>query len=101
MFTGLVEGVGTVISTAEMREARRITIEADLAPELVIGESVSVDGACLTAVELADGTFSVEAIGSTLSRTIAGGYHAGRRVNLERALQVGARLGGHFVQGHV
>jgi riboflavin synthase len=101
MFTGLVEAVGTVVGVREMKDARRITIETGIAPELTLGESVSVDGACLTAVEMLSSTFSVEAIGSTLSRTIAGGYHEGSRVNLERAIRVGDRLGGHFVQGHV
>jgi riboflavin synthase len=102
MFTGLVEAVGTVDDVHELNESRRIRIRAPgIADELSIGESVSVDGACLTAVEVGGGAFAVEAIGTTLSRTIAGGYRAGTRVNLERALRLSDRLGGHLVQGHV
>lgn len=72
-----------------------------MAPELTPGQSVSVDGACLTVVSVEDDVFLVEAIGTTLSRTVAGGYRVGTRVNLERALRMGDRLDGHLVQGHV
>lgn len=102
MFTGIVEAVGTVASIREMSEARELRVEApDLAPELAAGDSIAVDGACLTVVESDASSFVTEVIGTTLSRTIAIDYVQGAEVNLERAVQVGERLDGHFVQGHV
>jgi riboflavin synthase len=102
MFTGLVEAVGTLTEVREMVGARRLTVSAPgFAESLSLGESVAIDGACLTAVEVRRDSFSVEAVSSTLARTVAGGYHAGSRVNLERAAVLGDRLGGHLVQGHV
>jgi riboflavin synthase len=68
---------------------------------LALGDSVAVDGVCLTATSLLDGAFTVDAVGTTLGRTTLGGWAEGRRVNLERALALGQRLGGHIVQGHV
>ena len=102
MFTGLVEEVGTVVAVATGREGRRMSIRAPgIAPHLTEGASVAVDGACLTAAALADDAFLVDVVPATLSRTVAGAYEARTRVNLERALRVGDRLGGHLVQGHV
>jgi riboflavin synthase len=102
MFTGLVEAVGTVTEVREMVGARRLAISwLALPDDLAVGDSVSVDGACLTVVEVEKDRFSAEAIASTLARTVAGAYHAGSRVNLERAAALGDRLGGHLVQGHV
>lgn len=101
MFTGIVETIGSVAAVEPLGEGRRLAVAAPWAGDLRIGESVAVDGACLTVVEAAGGTFRVEAVRETLARTIAGGYAVGRRVHLERALAVGDRLGGHFVQGHV
>lgn len=102
MFTGLVEAVGTVTEVREMVGARRLAISWLALPEdLAVGDSVSVDGACLTVVEVGKDKFSASAIASTLERTVAGAYHAGSRVNLERAAALGDRLGGHLIQGHV
>ena len=102
MFTGIVEAVGVVAAVEEARGGRRLTVQAPgLAPELGVGDSVAVDGACLTVVEPGSGGFQVDVIGTTLSRTVAAGYRAGSRVNLERALRLGDRLDGHLVQGHV
>jgi len=102
VFTGIVEAVGRVEAVREGRGARRIAIRAPGAwGDLTPGASVAVDGACLTAVEVRDGGFAVDAIGTTLSRTVAGRYAVGSRVNLERALRMGDRLDGHLVQGHV
>ncbi len=102
MFTGIIETVGTVVTLADGDEARTLAIRAPkLTPDLGIGHSIAVDGACLTVVELEGGLFSVTAIGTTLSRTVASSYRQGTRVNLERSLLVGDRLDGHFVQGHV
>jgi riboflavin synthase len=101
MFTGLVEAIGTVRGTEPLGEGTRLSIAASFAAELEIGESVAVDGVCLTVVERGEGAFAVEAVRETLARTTVGRLEAGRRVNLERSLAVGDRLGGHFVQGHV
>jgi len=102
VFTGIVEEVGTVSSVEPMENVRRIRIAASLVLEgLEIGASVSLDGACHTAVAIDSGGFTVETVGSTISRTISGGYDVGSRVNLERGAILGARLDGHLVQGHV
>jgi len=102
MFTGLIEAVGTVGEVREMQAGRRLVIHApQLGAALAVGDSVAVDGACLTAVETGPDAFAVEVIGTTLSRTVAGRYRPGSRVNLERALRLGDRLGGHMVQGHI
>ena len=102
MFTGIVEAVG-VVETVEPRDTtRRIRIRVpEWAGELEAGASVSVDGACLTAVEVDEDGFWLDAVGTTLSRTVAGDYGPGSRVNLERAMALGERLEGHLVQGHV
>jgi riboflavin synthase len=103
MFTGIVEAMGTVRSIGELEGGRTFVIDAPEAvlEDLGIGGSIAVDGCCLTAVELHQGSFGVEAIGTTLSRTVVGEYRVGTRVNLERAVRVGDRLDGHIVQGHV
>ena len=102
MFTGLVEEVGTVVEVASRPEGRRMTIRAPaVVADLAEGASVSVDGACLTAAAVEGDAFVVEVVPATLARTVAGAYQAGARVNLERALRLGDRLGGHLVQGHV
>jgi len=102
MFTGIVEAVGTVREVNRRSRTCGFTLEAPgVMAGLVTGASVSVDGACLTAVEILEEGFTVEVIGTTLSRTVAGGYAPGSRVNLERALRLGGRLDGHLVQGHV
>ncbi len=100
MFTGIVTALGTVRVVKRTARGLRLTIAAPyrgLAP----GESISVDGACLTVVAKERGTFAVEAIVTTRGRTKIGGYRAGTRVNLERALRASDRLGGHIVAGHV
>lgn len=101
MFTGLVETIGTVRGAELLGEGRRLSIEAAFADGLGRGESVAVDGVCLTVVERDAEAFAVEAVRETLARTTLGRLDAGRRVNLERALALGERLGGHLVQGHV
>ncbi len=103
MFTGLVTDMGVV----ERREPRaggaRLTIRPGAMPvdELVLGESVAVNGACLTVVERGEGRMSFDAVPETLARTTLGSFRPGTRVNLERALRLSDRLGGHLVQGHV
>jgi len=102
MFSGIVETVGTVVAAQTTPEGRRIRVRApELVGDLAVGGSVAVDGACLTAVEVHPDGFAADVIGTTLSRTIAGTYGEGTRVNLERALRLGDRLDGHLVQGHV
>lgn len=100
MFTGLIDDVGVVerVERAEAgRELRILSRYVGLTP----GESISVNGACLTVREFGEGWFSVAAIVTTLERTSIGAWQAGHRVNLERAMRLGDRLGGHLVQGHV
>ncbi len=103
MFTGIVEAMGTVVGLEEGSSTRRMVVEvgSGFLDGVVPGASIAVDGACLTPIRVEEGRFTVEAIGTTLSRTIAGGYGRGTRVNLERALALGGRLDGHLVQGHV
>ena len=102
MFTGIVEATGTVSRVEARAAGRRIRFRApDVVAGLAIGDSVAVDGACLTAVEVHPDGFSADVIGTTLDRTVAGSYRDGTRVNLERSLRLGDRLDGHMVQGHV
>jgi len=102
MFTGIVEAMGEIVEVEARGDDRRLTIDAGtVCDDLSVGDSISVDGACLTAVEIRDATFRVDLIAPTLHRTIAGDYEVGTRVNLERALRFSDRLDGHLVQGHV
>lgn len=100
MFTGIITAVGTV--RAARSDARGLELEI-AAPydDLADGESVAVDGACLTVQRIGAGWFEVHVIATSLDRTRFGRYAAGRRVNLERAVRAGDRLGGHLVQAHV
>lgn len=98
VFTGIVEEIGTI---REARPGTLVVQARQVMDDLKLGDSVAVDGTCLTVVERTDRTFTVTIQPETLRRTISGGYVAGRRVNLERALLATGRLGGHIVQGHV
>ena len=100
MFTGIVTEVGKVV--AVRRETDRLAFRIEMGyKDLVEGESIAVGGACLTVVTLGDNWFEVEAIVTTRSRTWFGDLQVGDEVNLERSVQLGDRMGGHFVQGHV
>lgn len=101
MFTGIVETVGRIESVEPMDRGRRLAVAAPWAEDLAVGESVAVDGCCLTVVGTGAGTFLAEAVRETVRRTVVADYVPGTAVNLERAMAVGDRLGGHFVQGHV
>jgi riboflavin synthase len=102
MFTGIIETVGTIHSVREKSGAREFVIRApEFSSEIKLGDSITVDGACQTAVAQDDETFTIETIGTTLSRTVAGTYRVGSPVNLERSMILGGRLDGHLVQGHV
>lgn len=102
MFTGLVEEIGTVETLEQLDNAVRLTVSgptvtSDAAP----GDSIAVDGVCLTVVDSSNGAFTADVMKETLDRSRLGSYEPGSRVNLERAVSVGTRLGGHIVQGHV
>jgi riboflavin synthase len=101
MFTGIVQEIGSVRSVDRGSEGTRIEIEARLAGELREGDSVAVEGACLTATRVADGAFSADVMNQTLGLTTLGALGEGAAVNLESALRAGDPLGGHVVQGHV
>ena len=102
MFTGLVEAMGRIESAVDDGDGRRLAVRWDgLDAPLAIGESVAVNGCCLTVVASGPGRFEVQAGPETLLRTNLGGRGPGDAVNLERAVRVGDRLGGHIVQGHV
>lgn len=100
MFTGLIEVVGTMHAVRDTAEGRELEI---LSPwrDLVAGESIAVNGACLTVVTVRDDRFTVQVVATSRERTAFADYEAGRRVHLERAMRLGDRLGGHLVQGHV
>jgi len=100
MFTGLITDVGT-IDRVQLTDAGREFRIRTAFRDLAAGESIAVNGACLTVREFGDGWFTVAAVLTTLGRTTIADWEAGRRVNLERALAAGDRLGGHMVQGHV
>lgn len=102
MFTGLVEEIGVVEELKLLDDAVRIAVRApkvteDAAP----GDSIAVDGVCLTVVDNANGTFTADVMRETMDRSRLSTYEAGSEVNLERALAAGQRMGGHIVQGHV
>jgi riboflavin synthase len=100
VFTGLIQDLGTVESLDAGSDGARLRIVTSLAPEIGLGDSVAVDGVCLTATS-ADATgFETEAMNQTLEVTALGAVEAGARVNLELAMQASDRLGGHIVQGH-
>jgi riboflavin synthase len=102
VFTGIVRERGRVVSLAGGDEGLHIEIEApETAALSAVGDSIDVNGCCLTATAVADGRFSVTAIPESLSRTTLGGLAEGDEVNLETPLRAGEPLGGHFVQGHV
>lgn len=100
MFTGLITAVGTIEDATDQDGGRTLTIGMPW-DDVVRGESIAVDGACLTVTDAAPSRCTVHVVVTSLDRTAFAGYSAGRRVNLERALRIGDRLGGHLVQGHV
>ncbi len=101
MFTGLVESLGKVVSLDSLGEQARLSISIPFSAELALGDSVAVNGCCLTVAGLAGDIVHFDVLAQTLRVTSLGKLSAGSIVNLERALRVGDRLGGHFVQGHV
>jgi riboflavin synthase len=101
VFTGLVQDVGTVERLDAGSEGARLRIATTLGPEIGLGDSVAVNGVCLTATAADEAGFETEAMNQTLTVTALGGVQAGARVNLELAMRASDRLGGHIVQGHV
>jgi riboflavin synthase len=101
MFTGLVAGTGAVESLERGDDGIRLRVRTELAGELGPGDSVAVNGVCLTAVEADDAAFSADVMAETLRRSSLGPLTTGDEVNLELPLRAGDRLGGHMVQGHV
>jgi riboflavin synthase len=100
MFTGLIEDIGNVESVDIGHDGARLRIATRLVPEIATGDSVSVNGVCLTATAVDPNGFETEAMNQTLNVTALGALEAGSRVNLELAMKVSDRLGGHIVQGH-
>jgi riboflavin synthase len=100
MFTGLIEDIGRIESLQSGDDGARARIATRLAAEIAEGDSVSVNGVCLTATTVDAGTFETEAMNQTLTVTALGGFTSGDRVNLELAMKASDRLGGHIVQGH-
>ncbi len=102
MFTGIVAQVGRVVAYERTERGRRLTVEAPMiAEDLVVGDSVAINGICLTAVSVEPPRFRIEAVAETLARTNLGEATEGSSVNLERPVRVGGRLDGHVVQGHI
>lgn len=101
MFTGLIQDVGTVDSVDRTEDGARLRISTQLASELSLGDSIAVDGCCLTATAADASGFETEAMNQTLEVTALSAVEQGSRVNLELAMKASDRLGGHIVQGHV
>ncbi|MGE7390574.1 riboflavin synthase [Streptomyces sp. NPDC004126] len=102
MFTGIVEELGEVTAVEQLAEASRFRLRGPVVTEgAKHGDSIAVNGVCLTVVETEDGEFTADVMQETLNRSSLGALAAGSRVNLERPMALGGRLGGHLVQGHV
>ena len=102
MFTGLIETVGTLRDLKSRGNYKILTVCSDFpSDDIKLGESIACDGVCLTVVEIQKDAFTVEASQETAARSVLDSYRPGARINLERALKVGDRLGGHFVSGHI
>jgi riboflavin synthase len=101
VFTGLVADLGTVTAVDATADGVRLAVRTSLAPEISEGDSVAVNGVCLTATAIRDGTFSADVMHESLRRSSLGEVAAGSSVNLELPLRASDRLGGHVVQGHV
>jgi riboflavin synthase len=102
VFTGIVEELGQVVALERLGDAARLTIRGPrVASDASRGDSIAINGVCLTVTSTADGMFSADVMGETLSRSGLGGLVPGAPVNLERSMRLDGRLGGHLVQGHV
>jgi riboflavin synthase len=102
MFTGIVEELGEVVDVEHLAETARLTVRGALVTaDIAHGDSIAVNGVCLTVTDTAEPTFAADVMAETLNRSALGALEPGSPVNLERSLRVGDRLGGHMVQGHV
>jgi riboflavin synthase len=102
VFTGIVEEIGQVVAVDDLQDSARLRIRGSFAAsQMAPGDSVAVNGCCLTVVDVSDGAFLTDVMKETLQKTSLGGLRPGASVNLERAVTAGSRLGGHLVQGHV
>jgi riboflavin synthase len=101
VFTGLVQSLGRVENSERAEDGVRLTVSSPLAAELSDGDSIAVNGVCLTATSVLDGRFTSDVMNETLDRSSLGGAEAGAEVNLELPLRATDRLGGHVVQGHI
>ena len=101
MFTGIIEELGEVTELVQDKDNLHITVKSALSKELKIDQSLAHNGVCLTVVKLGDNTHTITAIKETIDKSNIGELRIGTKVNLERAMQLGARLDGHIVQGHV
>jgi riboflavin synthase len=102
VFTGIVEELGEVVALEQAQDSAKLTVRGLLVTsDAAAGDSIAVNGVCVTVTGTSDGTFSADVMGETLSRSSLGGLASGAAVNLERPVRLDARLGGHLVQGHV
>ena len=101
MFTGIIEKIGEIVDLKKDKENLHITVKSDISSELKIDQSLSHDGICLTVIDLNNGTHTVTAIKETIDKSNIGQLKINDTINLERAMQLNARLDGHIVQGHV
>lgn len=102
MFTGIIEEIGTIVSVQKGARSARLTIKAEVIfNDMKLGDSIAVNGVCLTVTEFGRNTFSADVMNETLSRSGLGTLSVGSRVNLERAMQANGRFGGHIVTGHI
>ena len=102
MFTGLIEEIGTIKAVRQLGGGRRFTVQGNIVLEdMNIGDSIALNGVCQTVVAKNSSTFDVEAVEETLKKTTLASLSAGKKINLERAMKLGDRMGGHLVQGHV
>ncbi|OGU10486.1 MAG: riboflavin synthase subunit alpha [Ignavibacteria bacterium GWB2_35_12] len=102
MFTGIIEEIGKIKALKPISGSIRITIDANIVTKyLKIDDSVSLNGACQTVIQKSDTEFTVEAVEETLRKSTLGKFRPGKMINLERAMRLGDRLGGHLVQGHI
>jgi riboflavin synthase len=101
MFTGIIQDIGTIKSIKKGSKSQKMTIESKILDDVKLGDSIATNGLCLTVTDLADRTFSVDVMAESLRRSNLGTLKSGDKVNLEKALAMGDRLGGHMVSGHI
>ena len=99
MFTGIIEEIGEITAVRNLTDQIEMKIRADkILENLKVSDSINIDGACQTVVNIANKEFTIQAVGETLTKTTMENFHRDRKVNLERSLRLDSRLGGHFVQ---